>query len=124
MCSGPIPMETSTRTERDAVRPARLELASIGRLVLVSAAILLSLAPTCAGPSSLELPRDRAIEIARSRVSFAPDTVDAVRTTSSGRMVWRVTFRGRLPGQPPGLFETAIVDLDRITGEIVSVGGT
>lgn len=124
MCSGPIPMVTSTRTEPAAARPARLEWSRIGRLVLVSGAVLMSLAPMCAGPSSLELPRDRAIEIARSRVSFAPDTVDAMRTTSSGRMVWRVTFRGRLPDQPPGLFETAIVDLDRVTGEIVSVAGT
>jgi hypothetical protein len=35
-----------------------------------------------------------------------------------------VTFRGRLPGQPPDLFETVIVEVDRLSGEVVSVGRT
>jgi hypothetical protein len=89
--------------------------------VLLALAVFVSLAPMCAGPSSLELTRDRAIEIARSHVSFTPDTIDAMQATSGTRNVWRVTFRGRLPGQPPGLFETAIVEIDRLTGEIVSL---
>ena len=92
--------------------------------VLLALAIFISLAPTCTGPSSLELPRDRAIEIARSHVSFTPDTVDAIQATSGTRSVWRVTLRGRLPGQPPGLFEAAIIEIDRLTGEIVSVSRT
>jgi hypothetical protein len=91
---------------------------------VIAAAILMSLAPMCAGPSSLELTRDRAIEIARSHVSFMPDTIDAMQATSGTRKIWRVTFRGRLPGQPPGLFEAAIVELDRLTGEIVSISRT
>jgi len=57
-------------------------------------------------------------------VSFTPDTTDAELTTASGVRVWRVTFRGRLPGQPPGLFETAIVDVDARSGTVVSVGRT
>ena len=84
----------------------------------------MSVAATCGGPSSDEMTRERAIEIARSQLSFTPDTIDATRTSSAGRNVWRVTFRGRLPGQPPGLFETLKVDLDRITGDIVSVSRT
>ncbi len=80
--------------------------------------VLTSLAATCRAPS-VEITRERAIDIARSQVSFTPDTIHAIGSTSSGRPVWRVTFRGRLPGQPPGLFETAIVDVDRVTGEIV-----
>jgi len=32
-----------------------------------------------------------------------------------------VTIRGRLPGQPPELFETRIFEIDRRTGVIVSV---
>src|SRR5262247_2552265 len=48
-----------------------------------------------------EIARDRAIEIARAQVSFQPDTVAARRTSSGGRAVWRITFRGRLPNQPP-----------------------
>jgi hypothetical protein len=78
----------------------------------------------CAGPSPLEITRERAIEIARPHVSFAPDRIDAQRTTSGTLGIWRVTFQGRLPGQPPGLFDTAIVDVDRVTGEVVSIGRT
>ena len=78
----------------------------------------------CAGPSPVEIASDRAIEIARLHVSFTPETIDATRATSGARSVWRVTFRGRLPGQPPGLFETAIVEVDRFSGEVVSVGRT
>jgi hypothetical protein len=70
-----------------------------------------------------EISRERAIEIARKEVSFQPDSVDAVHATSEGPgrpAVWRVTFKGRLPDQPPGLFETRIFDIDVITGKIVS----
>jgi hypothetical protein len=41
-----------------------------------------------------------------------------------GRPAWQVTLKGRLPGQPPGLFETAIVEIDRRIGEIVSLSRT
>jgi hypothetical protein len=87
-------------------------------------AIVFALAVACAGPSDTEISRDRAIEIARQQITFQPDTTDVTRTTSNGRPVWRVTFRGTRPGQPPGLFETAIVDVDRSTGDIVSVART
>ncbi len=104
--------------------PARMRswVAPQPRWVLV--AILVALAFACTGPSDAEISRDRAIEIARSRITFQPDTTEATRTTSNKRLVWRVTFRGRLPGQPPGLFETAVVDVDRSSGEIVSVART
>ena len=85
-------------------------------------AAVFSLAATCAGPSpAAEISRERAIEIARPHVSFQPDSVEAERATSAGRAVWRVTFRGRLPGQPPLLFETMIVEVDRYSGEVVSI---
>ena len=84
-------------------------------------AAVFSLAATCAGPSQTEISRERAIEIARPHVSFQPDSVEAERATSAGRAVWRVTFRGRLPGQPPLLFETMIVEVDRYSGEVVSI---
>jgi hypothetical protein len=87
-------------------------------------AIVFALAVACAGPSDTEISRDRAIEIARQQITFQPDTTDVTRTTSNGKPVWRVTFRGTRPGQPPGLFETAIVDVDRSTGDIVSVART
>lgn len=87
-------------------------------------AAVASLAATCEAPSSKEITRERAIAIARSQVSFQPDNVDAVRATSAGVAVWRVTFRGRLPGQPPLLFETLIVDVDRRTGAVISLTRT
>ena len=87
-------------------------------------AAVISLAATCAGPSQAEISREHAIEIARPHVSFQPDSIDAERGTSARRPVWRVTFRGRLPGQPPGLFETIIIEVDRQSGEIVSIART
>ena len=84
-------------------------------------AAVLALGFACANPSEMEITKDRAIEIARTQVSFQPDNIEAERRTSNDRPVWRVTLRGRLPGQPPGLFESAIVDVDRRNGEIVSI---
>ena len=90
-------------------------------------AILLLVASTvptaaCIHPSHAnEIRRERAIEIARGQASFYPNSIKAVRTTAGARAVWRVTFRGRLPGQPPLLFETMIVEVDRYSGEVVSI---
>ena len=94
---------------------------SFHRRDVVFLAALLALGMTCPSQAK-EISRDRAIEIARAHVSFQPDSVEAERAGSGARPVWRVTFRGRLPGQPPGLFETAIIEIDRRSGEIVSVG--
>ena len=68
-----------------------------------------------------EITREHAIEIARREVSFTPDQIDAVREMSGLTPVWRVTMRGRRPGQPPELFETAVVEIDRRTGAVVSI---
>jgi hypothetical protein len=48
----------------------------------------------------------------------------ALACNANGREIWRVTLKGRLPGQPPLLFETAIVELDAASGEILSVSKT
>lgn len=80
---------------------------------------------TCpAAPADTPVTREQAIEIARKEVSFPPDTIEATLVQSDERRVWRVTFRGRLPGQPPGLFETRIVDVDAESGAVVSVART
>ena len=101
---------------------AALNMPIRGRALLFLAA-LLALGMTC--PSRTKaISRDRAIEIARPHVSFQPDNVAAERATSGTRRVWRVTFQGRLPGQPPGLFETTIIEIDRTSGEVVSIGRT
>ena len=86
-------------------------------IVLVAAAF--SVAATC-GPRTA-INRERAITIARSQVSFTPDSVEAQLTTTGGASIWRVTFRGRLPDQPPPLFETVVVEVDAQSGRIVSV---
>jgi hypothetical protein len=72
-------------------------------------------------PHVREISRQRAIEIARPHVPFTPDRIGATRTMTGGRAIWRVTFRGRLPGQPALLFETMVVEIDRHSGEIVSI---
>lgn len=82
-------------------------------------------AVTCpAGPIESQIAREQAVEIAEREVSFQPDSVEAVRSESEERDVWRITFRGRLPGQPPGLFETMIVEVDAASGEVVSIART
>ena len=99
---------------------------SIRRVVAVHSVAAMALwSALCPGPSSTsEISRERAIEIARAEVSFEPASIDAVRAMSGARPIWRVTLRGQLPGQPPGLFETAIVEIDRRSGEVVSVART
>jgi peptidase YpeB-like protein len=78
----------------------------------------------CAHLRATELSRDRAITIARTQVRFDPFDVTADRRRSSGGTVWRVVLKGRLPGQPPMLFETAVVEIDATTGTVLSVGKT
>ncbi len=86
---------------------------------------LLLLAVACpAGPVESPLTREQAIDIARPEVSFQPESVEAVRSEFKGRPVWQVTFRGRLSGQPPGLFETMIVEVDVDSGDVVSISRT
>jgi hypothetical protein len=93
--------------------------------VVCLSVVPLFLVATCPGASvETEISRERAIEIARQEVSFEPDGVEAVQALSNGRAVWRVAFRGRLPGQPVGLFETLIVEVDSSTSEVVSISRT
>jgi len=89
--------------------------------VVVGVALLAAVLAGCARPLAGEIGRDRAVAIARSQVSFQPSNIAAVKASAAGRPIWRVTIRGRLPGQPAGLFETRIIEIDRVTGAIVSV---
>ena len=85
---------------------------------------LLALACPSGDPSVPGIAQDRAIEIARQELSFEPDSVEAELLTSEARHVWQIVFTGRLPGQPPGLFETMIVEVDAASGKVVSIGRT
>ena len=94
-------------------------------LAILRLAALAVVATACIRPlQGNGITRERAVEIAQGQVSFKSDRIEAVRTTSGPRAVWRVTLRGRLPGQPPMLFETVVVEIDRRTGEVVSVART
>ena len=75
----------------------------------------------CAHPHATEVSRERAIAIARTQIRFEPFDVTARRTRVSGRPAWRVVLKGRLPDQPPMLFETAVVEIDASTGLVLSV---
>lgn len=84
-----------------------------------AAALVACAACASAPPGAGDVDRERAVATATAQVSFQPSAVDAVRTTAGGTPIWRVTLRGRLPGQPPELFETVVVEIDRRTGEVV-----
>jgi hypothetical protein len=90
------------------------------------AAVLLVVATIACASSAHRtyITRDRAVAIARAQVKWAPFDVRASRAASSGRQIWRITLKGRLPGQPPLLFETVTVELDAGTGDLVSVSKT
>jgi hypothetical protein len=88
---------------------------------VVGLALLAVVLGGCVRTPAGEIGRDRAVAIARSQVSFQPSSIDAVKASVAGRPIWRVTIRGRLPGQPAELFETRIIEIDRVSGAIVSV---
>jgi uncharacterized membrane protein YkoI len=89
--------------------------------LLIPLAAIAASGVVCNPNKSTDITRDRAIEIARPEINFTADSVEAVQATSEGRSVWRVTFKGRLPDQPPGLFETRIIEIDARSGKIISV---
>lgn len=100
---------------------------TVTRVVLILAAAIAALGAACDPPvksakpdAPVEITRERAIEIARHEIRFDATSVEADRVTADGVIVWRVTLKGRLPDQPPGLFETRIFDIDVKSGKIVS----
>lgn len=94
----------------------------VPRCVLI-ALLLAAIGCASAAPRS-GITRERAITIATGQVKWTPFDVAADRLTSNGRQRWRVTLKGRLPGQPSLLFETAIVELDAGTGAVLSIAKT
>lgn len=90
-------------------------------VVLASTLLASTMVAACMPRPMTEISRAQAIDIARREISFQPDSIDAVRAMSGAAPIWRVTLRGRLPNQPPGLFETVVVEIDRRRGEVVSV---
>ncbi len=94
-----------------------MSLRAIAGTLVVAVACL----PACV---DTQVTREEAVAVALREVPFEPSHIEAVRAVSDGRPTWQVTFRGRLEGQPPGLFETMIVDVDAETGAVIAVSRT
>jgi uncharacterized membrane protein YkoI len=92
----------------------------------ISVAVVVAVIAASAGAAWVapDVSREQAIDIARAEVSFEPESVEAELVESEDGEVWRVTFSGRLPGQPPELSEIVIVEVDASNGEIVSITRT
>lgn len=107
------------RTLLKSIAPLLLALPLILSVIVVRARSL-SVSPQKAARK--EISRKRAIAIARERVTFQPKSIKAVKTTTAdNRAVWRVTFRGEAIGPARPMGEVTIVDVDRVSGEIVSI---
>lgn len=89
-------------------------------LLALALLALLSWASCSSLSTGEEISKERAIEIARQHLTFEAAKVEAVKTTDQGRPVWEVTFRGAEPSQVH-MGEILIVNIDRKTGEMVSI---
>ena len=112
---------TDRRQAGDGVWPSPGHRRVSGNRALIVLVGALLLAACRSAAQAVEIPRGRAVAIARRELTFEPSSTQVRKTESGSRPVWRVEFRGRLPGQPPMLFETRVIEVDRITGAIVSV---
>jgi len=84
--------------------------------------LVLAVPVACHPPNfRAEISRERAIEIARPHVSFPVKSVEAEKTVVHGRPVWRVTFGGEPVSRVHLMGEVVVVEVDRETGEIVSL---
>jgi predicted small secreted protein len=89
-------------------------------VLLAALAVLMMLAACASRGGGEEISQERAIELARKHLTFEAKKVEAVQTTDQKRPVWKVTFRGAEPG-PDHMGEVLIVNIDRKTGEMVSI---
>jgi hypothetical protein len=63
----------------------------------------------------------RASAIAKEQVRFEPFEANARRMRTNGRRVWRVVLKAGCQDSRRMLFETAVVEIDAVTGGVVSV---
>lgn len=98
------------------MRPVVLRLALL--CVAPFALIALSCPPDVIEP---QIDESRAIEIATRQVLFEPEATEAVMDDAAEPPVWRVTMRGRLPGQSVFAFEEAVVEIDAVSGDVLRV---
>lgn len=91
-------------------------------VLLVLPLIAFALLAACAsGSGGEEISKERAIELARQHIQMDPERIEAVKKTSEdGRPIWEVTFFAKgVTATNPGHVE--VIQLDRKTGEMVSV---
>lgn len=76
----------------------------------------------CPGaPPEPQVGEEQAVAVAGRQVLFEPESVEAEMDTEADPPVWRVTLRGRLPGQSVFEFEEATVTVDAVSGDVVGV---
>ena len=75
-------------------------------------------------PSGVVAPQvteEQAVNIAKRQVLFEPEAIDAEMSPDEAQSIWRVTMRGRLPGQSVFEFESATVVVDAHSGDVLEV---
>ena len=75
-----------------------------------------------AGAPEPQVDEEQAVAVASRQVLFEPESSEAVLAAGENPPVWRVTLRGRLPGQSVFEFEEATVTVDAVTGDVIGVG--
>ena len=74
-----------------------------------------------AGAPEPQVGEEQAVDVARRQVLFEAESVEAELAAGEDPPVWRVTLRGRLPGQSVFEFEEATVTVDAVSGDVVGV---
>ena len=82
------------------------------------ALVALSCPPEVVEP---QVDETQAIAIATRQVLFEPETVEAELDREVAPPLWRVTLRGRLPGQSVFAFEETQVEVDAVSGNVLRV---
>ena len=92
----------------------------LARLCLLLAALAALGCP--GGVPEPQVGEEQAVTVARRQVLFEPESIEAELAAEASPPVWRVTLRGRLPGQSVFEFEEATVTIDAVTGDVIGVG--
>jgi hypothetical protein len=88
----------------------------VGRVVVLAPTLAVVACGAVPTSPTTGITRERAIDIARSSISFDPTSVEA----QPARTVWFVTLR-RADGSHGGLGQFAEVTIDRSTGDVIRI---
>ena len=93
--------------------------------VLARLCLLLPVLAALGCPGGVPEPQvdeQQAVAVALRQVLFEAESIEAELAAEADPPVWRVTLRGRLPGQSVFEFEEATVTVDAVTGDVIGVG--